>query len=109
MLRIRTGRIGLSLYLIEGFESAVSPLRYTTKESKVAPVTIVATDKEAKTAVVLFLAAHIYRLSFALRAIDACHQGIDFRMKIGLVIYLLPEPILSRQLCKAMSMSFDNL
>jgi hypothetical protein len=53
--------------------------RYTTKESKVATATIVATDKEAKTAVVIFIAALFYRLSFVLRTIDVCLQGIDNR------------------------------
>ena len=46
--------------------------------------TIVATDKEAKTAVVLFIAALLYRLSFVLLTIDACLQDIDFRENLKL-------------------------
>ncbi len=35
-----------SFYLIEGFESAISPLIYTIEEREVATATIVATDIE---------------------------------------------------------------
>ena len=54
-------------------------LRYTTKESKVATAMIVATDKEAKTAVVLFIVGLLYRLSCIIRTIDTYYEGVDNR------------------------------
>ncbi len=45
---------------------------------------LVATDEEAKTAVVFFIAALFYRLSFVVITINACLQDIDFRKNLRL-------------------------
>ncbi len=47
---------------------------------------LVATD-ERKTAVVFFIAALFYRLSFVVITINACLQDIDFRKNLGSVLF----------------------